>query len=54
MVPRPESNNTFVAAVFTSIAQLLRFKDGTQVPDPKIVTVHALLRRSWFTVDLGT
>ena len=54
MVPRPESKSTFVALMFTSTAQLLRFRDGTQVPDPKIVTVHVAL---WefcanFTLDV--
>ena len=52
MVPRPESNNTLVAPMLTSTAQLLRLRDGTQVPDPKIVTVQFVLWGFCVTVAL--
>ena len=37
MVPAPESNNTRAVSTLMSRAQLLRFKEGTHVPDPKMV-----------------
>ena len=52
MVPLPVSNNTLVVFTLTSTEQLLRFNDGTQVPDPNMVTVHALLRELCVTVAL--
>ena len=38
MVPGPESNNNFEAPTCIRTEHELRFRDGTQVPEPKIVT----------------
>jgi hypothetical protein len=39
MVPGPESNNNFEVPTCISTEQELRFSDGTQVPEPRMVTV---------------
>jgi len=38
MVPGPESNNNFEEPTCIRTEHELRFSDGTQVPDPRIVT----------------
>jgi hypothetical protein len=37
MVPGPESNNNFEVPTCIRTEHELRFSDGTQVPDPRIV-----------------
>jgi hypothetical protein len=39
MVPGPESNNNFEIPTCIRTEQELRFSDGTQVPEPRMVTV---------------
>jgi len=39
MVPGPESKRSLEAPTSISTEHELRFNDGTQVPDPKTVTV---------------
>ena len=46
MVPGPESKSSFESPNAISTEQELRVKDGTQVPEPKMVTVIA----DWFTI----
>jgi hypothetical protein len=41
MVPGPVSKSSFELPTAINTEQALRFKDGTQVPEPKIVTVIA-------------
>jgi hypothetical protein len=38
MVPGPESNKSRRFFIFIRTEHELRFKDGTQVPEPKMVT----------------
>jgi hypothetical protein len=39
MVPGPESNNNLEAPTDIKTEHELRFSDGTQVPEPRMVTV---------------
>jgi len=45
MVPAPESNNNTALPTWARTAQLLRAKDGTHVPEPRMV--------SFIQTDLG-
>ncbi len=38
MVPGPQSKSSFAPAVSTSTEQELRLSEGTQVPEPNMVT----------------
>jgi hypothetical protein len=39
MVPGPESNRSFALSTCKKIEHELRFSEGTQVPEPRMVTV---------------
>jgi hypothetical protein len=43
IVPGPESNNNFEVPTCIITEHELRFSDGTQVPDPRIVTFIPVL-----------
>ena len=43
MVPDPESINNLDSPVSIITEQALRLREGTQVPDPRIVTVISML-----------
>ena len=54
MVPGPESNRSFALSICKKIEHELLFSEGTQVPDPRMVTVMPDFEVFMFSLFAGS